>query len=168
MRGVKLMISKKNKALVAGILAAATSVSAILPAMGSAAENPYASENGANESYASMFESLYADVITNGQENGYLSSQTNGDSFGIPYHSVETLCIEAPDYGHETTSEAMSYIAWVAAMHDVLVKEGAIEGSNDMKKAWNTLEAIIPGWSKAAGRSDIRYNTIWMSGQTQG
>lgn len=97
------MISKKNKALVAGILAAATSVSAILPAMGSAAENPYASENGANESYASMFESLYADVITNGQENGYLSSQTNGDSFGIPYHSVETLCIEAPDYGHETT-----------------------------------------------------------------
>ena len=159
------MISKKNKALVAGILAAATSVSAILPAMGSAAENPYASENGANESYASMFESLYADVITNGQENGYLSSQTNGDSFGIPYHSVETLCIEAPDYGHETTSEAMSYIAWVAAMHDVLVKEGVIEGSNDMKKAWNTLEAIIPGWSKAAGRSDIRYNTIWSQGR---
>lgn len=99
------------------------------------------------------------------RKNGYLSSQTNGDSFGIPYHSVETLCIEAPDYGHETTSEAMSYIAWVAAMHDVLVKEGAIEGSNDMKKAWNTLEAIIPGWSKAAGRSDIRYNTIWSQGR---
>ena len=36
------MISKKNKALVAGILAAATSASAIMPAMGSAAtENSY-------------------------------------------------------------------------------------------------------------------------------
>ena len=78
------MISKKNKALVAGILAAATSASAVMPAMGSAAEpTKYATENGANESYAAMFESLYDDVITNGQASGYLSKQNNGgDSFG--------------------------------------------------------------------------------------
>ena len=29
---------------------------------------------------------------------------------GIPYHSVETLIVEAPDYGHETTSEAYSLL----------------------------------------------------------
>ena len=159
------MISKKNKALVAGILAAATSASAIMPAMGSAAtENSYATENGANESYAAMFESLYDDVITNGQKSGYLSSQNNGgDSFGIPYHAKETLVIEAPDYGHETTSEAMSYIAWVTAMHDVLVKQGVISGSEgDLAKGWKTLEAIIPGWSEASGiNKTIKYNSLW-------
>ena len=159
------MISKKNKALVAGILAAATSASAIMPVMGSAAtENKYATENGANESYAAMFESLYDDVITNGQASGYLSKQNNGgDSFGIPYHAKETLVIEAPDYGHETTSEAMSYIAWVTAMHDVLVKQGVIDGTaGDLEKGWKTLEAIIPGWSEASGISDtIKYDSIW-------
>jgi len=156
------MISKKNKSLVAGVLAAATAATAILPTMASAAENTYATENGANESYAKMFSSLYDDVITNGEKNGYLSSNKNGSSFGIPYHSKETLCIEAPDYGHETTSEAMSYIVWMAAMHDALVSANKISGSSDLPKAWKTLEAIIPGWSEASGRNeDVLYETFW-------
>ena len=41
--------------------------------------------------------------------NGYFSPK------GIPYHSVETLIVEAPDYGHETTSETYSYYLWLAA-----------------------------------------------------
>lgn len=107
------------------------------------------------ESYAKMFESLYADVITNGEENGYLSKNNNGSgSFGIPYHAKETFVVEAPDYGHETTSEAMSYMAWVTAMHDVLAKKGAIDGSvGDLKKGWKTLEALIPGYSVNANGS---------------
>lgn len=158
------MISKKTKALTAGILSAVMSATAVMPAFTSAATNEYATENGANESYASMFSSLYDDVITNGEENGYLSSQNNGgNSFGIPYHSVETLCVEAPDYGHETTSEAMSYIVWVAAMHDILVNNGTIDGSTgDVQKAWKTMEAIIPGWSEASGiKNSINYKSLW-------
>lgn len=157
------MISKKTKALTAGILSAVMSATAVMPAFTSAA-NEYATENGANESYAKMFASLYDDVITNGQENGYLSKQNNGgDSFGVPYHSVETLCVEAPDYGHETTSEAMSYIVWVAAMHDILANNGTIEGSSgDVQKAWKTMEAIIPGWSEASGlKNSINYKSLW-------
>lgn len=42
--------------------------------------------------------------------NGCFSDQ------GIPYHSVETLIVEAPDYGHETTSEAYSYWIELEAM----------------------------------------------------
>ena len=155
------MISKKNKALVAGVLAAGMSASAVVPAMSSAA-NSYATEGNAHKSYASQFEALYEDVMTNGVENGYLSSLNNGgDSFGIPFHAVETLVVEAPDYGHLTTSEAMSYIVWVAAMHDVLANKGIISGGSDLSKAWTTLEAMIPGWSEAADRSDIKYETIW-------
>ncbi|MBQ8960114.1 MAG: cellulose 1,4-beta-cellobiosidase [Ruminococcus sp.] len=159
------MISKKNKALVAGILTAAMSATAVVPAFASAAPEPnsYAKENDANTSYAKMFESLYDDVITNGEKNGYLSKNNNGSgSFGIPYHSVETLVIEAPDYGHETTSEAMSYIAWITAMHDVLADKGRINGSTgDLAKGWKTLEAMIPGWSKNAYGSSTKYETLF-------
>ncbi len=148
------MISKKNKGLVAALLAAATTATAVMPSMASAATEEAAK---CNDNYKEMFASLYDDVITNGQDNGYLSKQNNGgDSFGIPYHAVETLVVEAPDYGHETTSEAMSYIVWMAAMHDVLL------GGSDLPKAWTTLEAMIPGWSKASGRStDVNYKSIW-------
>src|SRR6218665_2556537 len=41
--------------------------------------------------------------------NGYFSPK------GVPYHSVETLMVEAPDHGHETTSEAYSYWLWLGA-----------------------------------------------------
>jgi len=43
--------------------------------------------------------------------NGYFSST------GVPYHSIETLMVEAPDQGHETTSEAFSYWMWVEATY---------------------------------------------------
>ena len=154
------MISKKNKALAAGILAAAVSASSILPTMASAA-----SSATADATYAERFVSLYDDVITNGQANGYLSSNTNGsDSFGIPYHAVETLIVEAPDYGHETTSEALSYIVWAASMRDVLGKNNSeVSASNDLGKAWNTMEALIPGWSEAAKGSSttVNYKSLW-------
>ena len=95
--------------------------------------------------------SLYDDVVTNGQQNGYLSqsSVANG-GFGVPYHSVEELCIEAPDYGHETTSEALSYLVWVAAMRDNIVNQGKtkrVDGQadtvGDLAKAWKTMEATM-------------------------
>lgn len=53
------------------------------------------------------FLQLYQEIKN--PKNGYFSP------IGIPYHSVETLIVEAPDYGHETTSEAMSYWVWLEA-----------------------------------------------------
>nr|WLV73900.1 cellobiohydrolase [synthetic construct] len=102
-----------------------------------------------DSTYAQRFMSLYDDVITNGQKNGYLSQNNGGSgSFGIPYHSREEVIIEAPDYGHETTSEAMSYLVWVAAMHDNIVKNSGENFSgasaNDLQKAWKTMEVMIP------------------------
>ncbi|MFB6711648.1 MULTISPECIES: glycoside hydrolase family 48 protein [unclassified Streptomyces] len=35
----------------------------------------------------------------------------------LPYHSVETLMVEAPDHGHETTSEAVSFWMWLEAAY---------------------------------------------------
>lgn len=60
---------------------------------------------------------------------GYFSPE------GVPYHSVETLIIEAPDQGHETTSEAMSYWLWLEAAY------GRATGDwKPLAAAWNILE----------------------------
>ena len=84
------------------------------------------------------------------------STSTVSGGQGVPYHSVETLCIEAPDYGHETTSEALSYLVWTAAMRDNIVnkankgkitvkgeKDAASETVGDTAKAWKTMEATL-------------------------
>jgi hypothetical protein len=61
--------------------------------------------------------------------NGYFSTE------GVPYHSIETMIIEAPDYGHETTSEAFSYFVWLEAMYGKF--SGDFSKVND---AWSTIE----------------------------
>lgn len=71
---------------------------------------------------------------------------------GAPYHSIETLMVEAPDQGHETTSEAYSYWLWIEAMY------GKVSGDwSYFRKAWTTMEAqIIP--SQADQPSADAYN----------
>jgi len=149
------MIIKKNKAVIAAILSAALTISAVMPVV-SAAGSRTKEEKYGDDTYAERFLSLYDDVITNGQDNGYLSKDNVASGgFGVPYHSVEELNIEAPDYGHETTSEAMSYIVWMAAMRDYITKTGeitdtdgvtkkSVDSSKDLAKAWKTMEIMIP------------------------
>lgn len=62
--------------------------------------------------------------------NGYFSPD------GVPYHTPETLICEAPDYGHETTSEAYSYWIWLEAMN------GRVTGDwTALNAAWTKMEA---------------------------
>ena len=58
----------------------------------------------------------------------------------IPYHSVETLMVEAPDHGHETTSEAFSFWAWLEVMY------GRVTGNwTPLQQMFDSMEAnIIP------------------------
>ncbi|MBR1528926.1 MAG: cellulose 1,4-beta-cellobiosidase [Oscillospiraceae bacterium] len=153
------MLFKKSKAVIAAVLSAATLTSTMAATVANAATNiggtpgQRSKPNAFGDStYAERFLSLYDDVVTNGQQNGYLSSNDGGaGSFGIPYHAVEEVIIEAPDYGHETTSEAMSYLVWAAAMRDNIaknhadqVKTGNVQYTNDLAKAWKTMEVMIP------------------------
>ncbi|MBE6875542.1 MAG: cellulose 1,4-beta-cellobiosidase [Ruminococcus sp.] len=153
------MLFKKSKAVIAAILSAATLATSMASTVAYAGTNvggtPGARTKAnafGDSTYAERFLSLYDDVVTNGQANGYLSSNTGGgDSFGIPYHAVEEVIIEAPDYGHETTSEAMSYLVWAAAMRDNIAKNhasqvstGNLQYTNDLAKAWKTMEVMIP------------------------
>ncbi|MCG8701486.1 MAG: hypothetical protein MI922_25775, partial [Bacteroidales bacterium] len=83
-------------------------------------------------SHMDRFRQLYEDI--HNPANGYFSPE------GAPYHSVETMIVEAPDQGHESTSELYSYWIWLEAMY------GKVEGDwEPLKKAWKTMEnQIIP------------------------
>ncbi|MQS07855.1 endoglucanase [Streptomyces sp. IF17] len=89
--------------------------------------------NAATGEYEERFLELHAKVTD--PANGYFSDE------GIPYHAVETLNVEAPDHGHETTSEAYSYLIWLEAMY------GKITGDwGRFNEAWETMERyMIPG-----------------------
>ncbi|WP_198586908.1 glycoside hydrolase family 48 protein [Glycomyces xiaoerkulensis] len=57
---------------------------------------------------------------------------------GVPYHSVEKLIVEAPDYGHQTTSEAMSYLMWLEAAY------GDVTGDwGPYNQSWETTEQYM-------------------------
>ena len=147
-RGKENMVFKKYKAVLAAALSVAVVSSTMLPLAASAAGTRTKDEAYGDETYAQRFLSLYDDVVTKGQENGYLSkTNTASGGFGVPYHAVETCIVEAPDYGHETTSEAMSYIVWMAAMRDNIAKNSGSEYgatyTNDLAKAWKTMEVMI-------------------------
>jgi hypothetical protein len=87
-------------------------------------------ELAATKAYDARFLDLYG-KITN-PANGYFSPE------GIPYHSVETLIVEAPDYGHETTSEAYSYLLWLQAMY------GKVTGDwSKFNGAWDLMEKYM-------------------------
>ncbi len=70
----------------------------------------------------------------------------------VPYHSVETLLVEAPDHGHQTTSEAFSYYLWLEAAY------GQLEGDwAPFNAAWASMEKfIIP--SRADQPTNDKYN----------
>lgn len=147
---------KKYKAFLAAVIAAGMACTALMSTASAAHVERTKPEKYGDETYTQRFLSLYDDVITNGQENGYMSSDKGSGGFGVPYHSVEELICEAPDYGHETTSEAMSYLVWVAAMNDHITKEnaGKIDGvtpTSDLAKAWKTLETMIPSADQQNG-----------------
>ena len=108
---------------VIGLRPAIAAVSTASPALSAAA----AVTGG---EYAQRFLTMYNKI--HDSANGYFSPQ------GIPYHSVETLIVEAPDYGHETTSEAYSYWVELEATYGYVTGDWA-----PLNNAWATLEKYM-------------------------
>ncbi|RAG86699.1 cellulose 1,4-beta-cellobiosidase [Streptacidiphilus pinicola] len=100
-----------------------------------------ATESTKVSGYDQYFLDLYSKIKN--PNNGYFSP------LGIPYHSVETLIVEAPDYGHETTSETYSYWLWLEADY------GRVTGDwSGFNNAWTNLETyMIPSHAQQPGQS---------------
>ncbi|MDT7798583.1 MAG: hypothetical protein QOI78_2016 [Actinomycetota bacterium] len=78
--------------------------------------------------------------------NGYFRKFGN---ILVPYHSIETLIVEAPDHGHETTSEAFSYYLWLEAGYGRVTGDWA-----PFNAAWTSIETYaIPSAADQSGNS---------------
>ena len=99
-----------------------------------------------SDPYRDRFMELWEDL--HDPANGYFSPE------GIPYHSIETMIVEAPDYGHVTTSEGMSYYLWLEAMY------GKFTGDfSYFNTAWDTIEKyMIPTEKDQPNRSMAKYD----------
>ncbi|MDP4181210.1 MAG: glycoside hydrolase family 48 protein [Bacillota bacterium] len=86
-----------------------------------------ATSSGKSE-YSQRFMELFDDI----QKKGYLSPD------GVPYHSIETLMVEAPDYGHLSTSEAFSFMTWLNATYGRMTGDWSY-----FKDAWDKTEKYI-------------------------
>src|SRR5688572_15773970 len=87
-------------------------------------------EQKSGNAYVDRFAALWNDI--HNPHNGYFSPE------GVPYHAVETLLCEAPDHGHETTSEAYSYWLWLEAAYGNLTGDWRY-----LVRAWNNMERYI-------------------------
>ncbi|WP_033417044.1 glycoside hydrolase family 48 protein [Hahella ganghwensis] len=91
-----------------------------------------AKANASADEYDERFMEMWSKIHS--PDNGYFSTD------GGPYHSVETLIVEAPDHGHESTSEAYSYYLLLEAWY------GKVTGDwSKLREAWQKMEEhIIP------------------------
>ena len=111
---------------------------------------------GSASTYDTWFLDLYNKIKA--PANGYFSPK------GIPYHSVETLIVEAPDYGHETTSETYSYWLWLEA--DFGRVTGDWTGFNN---AWANMEQfMIPSAAQQPGQSTYNVTSPATYGPQEG
>jgi hypothetical protein len=83
---------------------------------------------GGDNEYTRRFLEQYGKI----KNSGYFSPE------GVPYHSIETLIVEAPDHGHETTSEAFSFWIWLEAQYGQVTENWA-----PFNNAWNVMERYI-------------------------
>jgi hypothetical protein len=106
--------------------------------------------------YDQWFLNLYDDIKN--PANGYFSPK------GIPYHSVETLIVEAPDYGHETTSETYSYWLWLEADY------GRVTGNwTPFVNAWTNMETyMIPNDANQPGQCSYNASSPATYGPEEG
>jgi|GEM_PF-624550 len=78
----------------------------------------------------------YKDPVT---DQGYFKEVY---SVLVPYHNLETMIVEAPDYGHETTSETYSYYFWLEAMYGKYSKNW-----RPFTYSWlSASRHVIPNW----------------------
>ncbi|MEV6494764.1 glycoside hydrolase family 48 protein, partial [Actinoplanes sp. NPDC051633] len=83
---------------------------------------------GGDDEYTRRFLAQYQKI----KSSGYFSPE------GVPYHSIETLIVEAPDHGHETTSEAFSFWLWLEAQYGRVTQNWT-----PFNNAWATMEKYI-------------------------
>ena len=127
--GVNVTVSAAEDEDTAGGTATITaSATGIAPLAIVATEIDNDTPGGGDNEYIERFLEQYGKI----KNSGYFSQE------GVPYHSIETLIVEAPDHGHETTSEAFSFWLWLEASYGRVTENWA-----PFNNAWTVMERYI-------------------------
>ncbi|AGF55628.1 hypothetical protein B0P06_000267 [Clostridium saccharoperbutylacetonicum] len=148
------MIKAKLKILVASVMCSAICLTPLFNTAAMAATTAQNASTTQTDEYQQRFMTMWGKI--HDSKNGYFKNFTDGGTtLKVPYHSVETFMCEAPDYGHETTSEAYSYYMWLEAMY------GKFTGNwNEFKNAWDSADKyIIPHGQDQAGMNAYNPNS---------
>lgn len=84
-----------------------------------------------NFSFCDLYSDRFLELYNCIKTNGCLSPE------GIPYHAREKRIVEATDYGHCSTSEGISFLIWLEAMHDYLTNNS---NWSNFTRAWQICE----------------------------
>ncbi|WP_150266700.1 glycoside hydrolase family 48 protein [Paenibacillus tepidiphilus] len=118
-----------------------SSLLALALSTGGVAYSPQTVNAAAASTEATRFLTLYEQLKN--PANGYFSAE------GIPYHAVETLMSEAPDYGHMTTSEAYSYWMWLEVLYGYHTGDWS-----KLEAAWDNMEKYIIPIDEGDGKQE--------------
>lgn len=108
------------------------------------------------DSYAARFRRIYALMMD--RNTGYWGPPTGPKAFTMPYHCIEDLIVEAPDWGHESVSETVSFLSKLTAWNGILNGD-----ATDYKKSWDCIEAnYIPSatnqpWGQYTANAPAQY-----------
>lgn len=86
-------------------------------------------------SYLDRFNTVYEAVHKT--DNGYFGPPSGNAARTVPYHCIETLICEAPDWGHQTVSETASFYVGLEAWHGLLNNKW--DGYN---LAWSVIDQV--------------------------
>ncbi|CAM4392309.1 glycoside hydrolase family 48 protein [Paenibacillus tarimensis] len=122
------MIASSKRKIIALMLTLTMLLSLLTSAAAGAeqVQSAAALDNVHQERFLQMYEQIKDPA------SGYFSPE------GIPYHAIETLMSEAPDYGHMTTSEAYSYWFWLEALYGYYTGDWT-----HLEAAWDNMEKFI-------------------------
>jgi hypothetical protein len=134
------MIKAKLKIIVASILCSTMCFTSVFSSAAMAATTAATATTTAttpDKTYQDRFMTMWNKI--HDSNNGYFKDfAKDGKTLKVPYHSAETMMCEAPDQGHETTSEAYSYYMWLEAMY------GKFTGDwSQFKGSWDSAEKFI-------------------------
>jgi len=124
---LKIKGKKINATLLISILLILPMIGIVLPKINTSTTKENISTS-AESTYYLRFMEMFNDI----QTKGYLSPE------GVPYHTIETLLVEAPDYGHLTTSEAFSFLTGLGATYAKLTGDWSY-----YKNAWDLTETYM-------------------------
>jgi len=126
--GVNVTVAAAQDADTVSSTATITATATGYPALAVTATEADDDVPGGDNTYIQRFLAQYNKI----KNSGYFSPE------GVPYHSIETLIVEAPDQGHETTSEAFSFWIWLEAQYGRVTQNWA-----PFNNAWTVMERYI-------------------------